>query len=86
MNQTLTETQELRQYAEERLEAHLEQIRVYEFADKDHRRKVFNQQLIVFIDELNHKCREINGEDCDGGNKSLYSVIDEYQHKFLHQY
>ena len=86
MNQALTEAQELRRFAEERLEAHLAEINQFGNTEKEHRKRVFNQHLISFIDELNHKCREISGENCEGGNKPLHGVIDEYQHKFLSRY
>jgi hypothetical protein len=86
MNQVLTEAQELRQFAEERLEAHLTEINQHGNIEKEQRKRVFNQHLITFIDELNYKCREISGGDCEGGNKSLHGIIDEYQHKFLSRY
>ena len=86
MNQVMTEAQELRQFAEERLAAHLAAVNENESGDKEQRRRVFNHQLITYIDELNHKCREISGADCERGNRSLHGVIDEYQHKFLSRY
>lgn len=83
MQQTLTEVLALRQYAEERMEVHLRQLDV---AGLDNRKKVFNEHLIRFIDELNEKCKEINGEDCNDGHgrfKSMYALINDYQNRFM---
>ena len=89
MNQTLTEVLELRQFAEERLAAHLSQVNDLAApgaADREYRKKIFNEHLIMYIDELNAKCREINGSDCDGRFKSLYALINEYQNRFMVKY
>lgn len=86
MNQVLTEAQELRLFAEERLTVHFTQINEHENLDKEYHKRIFNQHLITYIEELNNKCREISGGDCERGHKSLHAVIDEYQHKFLSRY
>lgn len=86
MNNTLTEVLELRQFAEDRMEAHLSEVNA---AAKEQRKKVFNERLISFIDELNAKCREINGADCHDGNgrfKSMYALINDYQNRFMARY
>jgi hypothetical protein len=86
MNHTLTEVLELRQFAEDRLEAHLSEVNA---VDREHRKKAFNEHLIVYIDELNEKCKEINGEDCGNGQgpyKSMYALINEYQNRFIARY
>lgn len=83
MNQTLSEVLELREYAEERMAAHLAEVNA---AEGDDRKRVFNEHLIKYIDELNAKCKEINGEDCEGRFKSSYALINEYQHKFMARY
>lgn len=83
MNQTLTEVLELRQFAEERMDIHLRQVEV---AGLDERKKAFNEHLIRFIDELNEKCKSINGEDCNDGQgrfKSMYALINDYQNRFM---
>jgi hypothetical protein len=89
MNHTLTEVLELREFAEERLAAHLSQVNDLTgsgAADKEYRKRIFNEHLIMYIDELNAKCREINGGDCDGRFKSLYALINEYQNRFMANY
>jgi hypothetical protein len=86
MYQTLTDVQELNDYAEERLADHFAWINQVPEEDKDQRKRVYNERLINYIDELNSKCRELYGVDCNGGNKSLHSVINEYQNKFIAQY
>lgn len=86
MNHTLTEVLEMRRYAEDRLEAHLREVNA---ANKDYRRKVFNERLIAYIDELNEKCREINGADCNDGQdrfKSMHALINDYQNRFMSRY
>ncbi|NII28577.1 hypothetical protein HB364_26070 [Pseudoflavitalea sp. X16] len=83
MNQTLSEVLELREYAEERLTAHMAGVNAAEGEDRKRR---FNEHLIRYIDELNAKCKEINGGDYDGRYKSLYALINEYQHKFMSRY
>lgn len=86
MNQTLTEVLELRQFAEERLEAHMQLVNN---ANSEQRRKIFNDQLITYIQELNEKCREINGADCGDGTgpyKSMYALINDYQNRFMARY
>ena len=83
MNHTLTEVLELRRFAEERMEQHLQQVNA---AAKEDRRKKFNEHLIIYIDELNEKCKEINGEDCNDGQgrfKSMYALINEFQNRFM---
>lgn len=83
MNHTLTEVLELRRYAEERLEQHMEQVNA---ATKEDRRKKFNEHLITYIAELNEKCKEINGEDCGNGEgrfKSMYALINDFQNRFM---
>lgn len=86
MNHTLTEVLELRQFAEDRLEAHLSEVNA---VDREQRKRVFNECLIVYIDELNAKCKEINGADCGDGQgpyKSMYALINEYQNRFMSRY
>lgn len=83
MNQTLSEVLELREYAEGRLTTHLAAVNAAEGED---RKKVFNERLIAYIAELNTKCKEINGEDCEGRFKSSFALINEYQHKFMSRY
>lgn len=86
MNQTLTEVLELRQYAEDRLEAHLADL---QHVTQENRKKIFNEKLITYIDELNAKCKEINGADCNDGKgpfKSMYALINEYQNRFMERY
>ncbi|MBO9563635.1 MAG: hypothetical protein J7621_12715 [Niastella sp.] len=83
MNHTLTEVLELRQFAEERMEHHLQEVNV---AAKDDRRRKFNEHLISYIAELNEKCKEINGEDCGDGEgrfKSMYALINDFQNRFM---
>lgn len=83
MNHTLTEVLELRQYAEDRLEEHLAEVNAM---PREHRKKAFNERLIVYIDELNEKCREINGADCNDGHgrfKSMHALINDYQNRFM---
>lgn len=88
MNHTLTEVQELRQFAEERLTAHINLIDTNTAPEegKEHRKRVFNEHLIMYIDELNQKCKEISGGNCEGGSKSLHAIVNEYQNKFMTQY
>jgi hypothetical protein len=88
MNHTLTEVHELRQFAEERLAAHLNLINTNTSPNegKEYRRRIFNEHLIVYIDELNQKCKEISGGDCEGGSKSLHTIVNEFQNKFMSQY
>jgi hypothetical protein len=86
MNQTLTEVLELRRFAEDRMEAHLQEVNA---ANTAHRRKVFNERLIAYIDELNEKCREINGVDCNDGQdrfKSMHALINDFQNRFMSRY
>lgn len=86
MNQTLTEVLELRQYAEDRMEAHL---RAVDHAGNEDRKRVFNEHLIQYIEELNEKCKEINGGDCNDGQgrfKSMYALINDYQNRFMARY
>jgi hypothetical protein len=83
MNHTLTEVLELRQFAEERMEYHLQ---VVNEASKDERRKKFNEHLVNYIAELNEKCKEINGEDCGNGEgrfKSMHAIINDFQSRFM---
>jgi hypothetical protein len=86
MYQTMTDIQELHDFAEEKLAAHFSRINDCPEEDKEQRKRVYNEQLIEYIGELNNKCRELYGVDCDGGNKSLHNVINEYQNKFIAQY
>lgn len=86
MNQTLTEVLELRRFAEDRMEAHLLEVNA---ANAAHRRKVFNERLIAYIDELNQKCKEINGADCNDGQdrfKSMHALINDFQNRFMLRY
>ncbi|AXY73346.1 hypothetical protein D3H65_04835 [Paraflavitalea soli] len=86
MNQTLTEVLELRRFAEDRMEVHLLEVNA---ADTMQRRKVFNERLIAYIDELNEKCREINGADCNDGQerfKSMHALINDFQNRFMARY
>lgn len=86
MSQTLTEVLELRQFAEERLEAHMQLVNS---ANSEQRRKIFNDQLITYIQELNEKCSEINGADCGDGTgpyKSMYALVNDYQNRFMARY
>lgn len=86
MNDTLTEVVELRRYAEDRLEAHLQEVNA---VAQEHRKKAFNEHLITFIDELNAKCKEINGTACNDGQgqfKSMHALINEFQNKFMARY
>jgi hypothetical protein len=87
MNQALTEIQDLRMFAEERLAAHIAEINAAGGTDnKEHRKKIFNEHLIRYIEELNERCRDVHGVDCDGVNKSYYAVINEYQDRFMARY
>ncbi len=86
MYQTLTEVQELHDYAEERLADHFSHINEVPEEDKEQRKRIYNERLINYIDELNNKCRELYGVDCNGGNKSLHHVINDFQNKFISQY
>lgn len=86
MNHTLTEVLELRRFAEDRMEVHLQEVNATHAA---HRRKVFNERLITYIDELNEKCREINGADCNDGQdrfKSMHALINDFQNRFILRY
>lgn len=86
MNQTLTEVLALREFAEERLVAHL---RAVGNANNEHRKKLFNDHLLEYIRELNDKCREINGADYGDGTgpyKSMYALINDYQNRFMARY
>ena len=86
MNHTLTEVLELRRFAEDRMEAHLQEVNA---ASAVHRRKVFNERLIAYIDELNQKCKEINGADCNDGQdrfKSMHALINDFQNRCMLRY
>lgn len=86
MNHTLTEVLELRQFAEERMEHHLQAVNA---TAKDDRRKKFNEHLVSYIAELNEKCKEINGEDCGNGEgrfKSMHAIINDFQNRFMSRF